>query len=183
MKVIKEINLQQFMAWGEGKKTISNLTPEQQEKVQYYIKKMYPDGIEEGELNDFLWFNRNFIAHDILRFDDWEDLLIGDDEEQRVVRKLNDIYGIDSAIIEQFAEECCVKSVKRDIWGRCEDFEDWLMYFGADVLHTEFPDADKDAIDDYMVDCDPMNFDRAELIDGFCEYLKVLKEEEEENAE
>ena len=180
MKVFKEMDLRKFDAWGEGKKTLSALTPEQQERVQDYIEEQYPEGIEDGDLNDFLWFDRNFIAHDILGFDDWEDLLIGDDEEQRTIKELSDFYDIDPAIIEQYAKEWHECGEK---WDACEAFEDWLINFSADILLTEFPDADKDAIYDYMEDFDPANFDKAELIDGFCEYLKVLKEDEEENAE
>ena len=180
MKVIEEIGLRQFNAWGEGKKTLSALTSEQQEKVQDYIEEQYPEGIEDGDLNDFLWLDRNFIAHDILGFDDWKDLLIGDDEEQRVVRKLTDSNYIDPAIIEQYAKEWHECGEK---WDACEAFGEWIVNFSADILLTEFPDADKDAIYDYMEDFDPAHFDKAELIDGFCEYLKVLKEVEEENAE
>lgn len=177
MKVIEEIDLRQFNAWGEGKKTLSALTPEQQEKVQSLLEEMCPDRVKDGDLNDFLWLNRDFIAHDILGFDDWEDLLIGDDEKQRAIRKLTNSYAINPAIIEQYVEEWYDLGNR---WDMREGFEDWLVNFGADILLTEFPDADMDAVNDYMEDFDPAHFDKAKFIDGFCEYLKVLKEEERE---
>lgn len=177
MRIVEEIDLRQFNAWGEGKKTLRALTPEQQGKVQYYIEETYPDGIGDDDLNNFLWLDRSLIAHDILGFDDWEDLLIGDDEEQRAVKKLTNSYAIDPAIIEQYVKEWYDLGNR---WDMREGFEDWLVNFGADILLTEFPDAGMDAISDYMEDFDPAHFDKAKFIDGFCEYLKVLKEEERE---
>ncbi len=172
MKVIEDINLRDFNAWQGGKDTLNDLTDEQLEKVQEYIEEVYPDGISDEELNDTLWFDRDFIAHDILGFEDYEDMMCTD--EERAIRFLSEQYAIDEDIIEEFAEE---NECDEDKWTLAENFEDWLERYGHDILSVEFPDADEHVIRTYMDGYSIADFDKLELVDGFREYLEDCEED------
>ncbi len=62
MKVIYNQNLFEFHAWSGGRDTLDELKYHECIDLEQYIEELYPDGIEVGELNDFLWYERDFIA-------------------------------------------------------------------------------------------------------------------------
>lgn len=73
----KEISLYDFDAWSGGRDTLNDLTEEQCNTVEQYLEDLYPDGIDETELNDFLWFERDTIA-EWLGFRSYEALMNGE---------------------------------------------------------------------------------------------------------
>ena len=68
IKIHKEISLTDFDAWSEEARYTLNLLIEKNliDDFEFYINDLYPDGIEETDLND------------ILRFEDIEQI-IGED--------------------------------------------------------------------------------------------------------
>ena len=83
MKIYRECSLTEFEPWSGAKYAYNMLTPEQLEELDQDLECIYPDGIDETELNDLLWFEDDTIA-EWLGFDDWEALERfnnGDDEE------------------------------------------------------------------------------------------------------
>lgn len=61
-------------AWSGAVDTLNDLTYSEIETVLSNLEDIYPEGMTETELNDFLWFERDFIA-EILGYSDYEELL------------------------------------------------------------------------------------------------------------
>ena len=62
MKIISEKNLRDFNAWGgaiETKKIILDAGLE--EEFEEIINQCSPEGISDTNLNDILWFNRDWV--------------------------------------------------------------------------------------------------------------------------
>lgn len=81
MKIITETSLYDFEAWSGAKSTLANLDSDQCAQLESILEDEYPDGMEEGQLNDILWFERDWIA-EMLGYEDWEDLTNEDEEEE-----------------------------------------------------------------------------------------------------
>ena len=73
MKITEEISLRDFKGWSGAVDTLNTLTDEQKDELEANLEELWPDGIDETNLNDFLWFENDAIA-EWLGFDDWEDL-------------------------------------------------------------------------------------------------------------
>jgi len=71
--VNSEVKLMDFEFWSEAKETAKILLDEDFDQIEYALEDIYPEGIEETTLNDFFWFETNFIA-EILGYNDWETL-------------------------------------------------------------------------------------------------------------
>lgn len=56
IKVIAEIDVKSFEFWGGAKDVAERLTTEQWIRIEEYIQELYPEGIDETELNDIVWF-------------------------------------------------------------------------------------------------------------------------------
>ena len=73
MKIFIEQGIADFEAWSGAKETQQRIIDENKEtEFDQLIEELYPDGIDETQLNDILWFE-----------DDWifEQLGISDEEE------------------------------------------------------------------------------------------------------
>ena len=57
MKIYSDESLTNFEFWSEAKKIVDKLTSEELEDLEPIIEDMYPDGIDETELNDPFWFD------------------------------------------------------------------------------------------------------------------------------
>lgn len=73
MKITKEVSLENFEAWSGGKDTLNELTSSECEQLESILEDVHPDGMDETELNDILWFERDWIA-ECLGYKDWEHL-------------------------------------------------------------------------------------------------------------
>ena len=69
-----DTELRDFNFWLGGSDTVNCLTYEQLKTVESLLTDIYPDGIDETELNDFFWFERETIA-EWLNYSDFEELL------------------------------------------------------------------------------------------------------------
>lgn len=67
-----ECSLDQFNAWSGGKDTLETLIERDDwEEVQTLIEEVFEETPTETEINDFLWFERDYIAEH-LGYSDWE---------------------------------------------------------------------------------------------------------------
>ena len=73
MKITYEISLRSFEGWSGAVDTLNTLTDEQKDNLETILEGLYPDGMDETSLNDFLRFENDEIA-ELVGFDDWEDL-------------------------------------------------------------------------------------------------------------
>lgn len=84
MKIYCECSLTDFEPWGGAKYAYNMMTREQLEELEQNLERIYPDGIDETDLNDLLRFEDDTIA-EWLGFEDWEALErynSGEEEEE-----------------------------------------------------------------------------------------------------
>ena len=62
MKIYKEMDLMEFEAWSGGSLTLSELTVDEINTLEVILEELYPEGIEEVQLNDILWFETEWIS-------------------------------------------------------------------------------------------------------------------------
>lgn len=76
MKIISETSLANFEFWSGAKDTANRIWEEKGregfDQLEAILEDMYPDGIDETELNDLLWFDAETV---------YEWLGIGDEDE------------------------------------------------------------------------------------------------------
>lgn len=75
MIIISEKELRNFEFWSGAAENAKELSNEQLDELEYILTNMYPDGIDETELNDLMWF-------DFDRIKDWLDISDEEDEEE-----------------------------------------------------------------------------------------------------
>lgn len=73
MRIYSEQHLSNFIAWAGAEDTMAELTDEQVNELNDIIEELYPDGIDETELNDLLWFDNDTVAK-WLGYKNWEAL-------------------------------------------------------------------------------------------------------------
>ena len=79
MKIYREIPLTEFEFWAGGKDTIEELTEEELEQIEQILEEIYPEGMDETEVNDFFWFERELIA-EWLGYEDFDEIMERDEE-------------------------------------------------------------------------------------------------------
>ena len=73
MNVSYELDLNTFEAWSGAVYTINRVREEGKcRELEYVLEELYPDGMTETQLNDLLWFEREWL---------YETLGISDEEE------------------------------------------------------------------------------------------------------
>lgn len=74
MKIYEEKSLEDFQFWSGAKYTAEILTPEQFFALESMFENdLFINGVEDTNLNDIFWFERDAIA-EWLGFSDWEAL-------------------------------------------------------------------------------------------------------------
>ena len=74
MKLFKEESISSFEAWSGAVDTQNRIIEENKEnEFDQLIEELYPDGLDETQLNDILWFEEDWI---------FESLGITDEEEE-----------------------------------------------------------------------------------------------------
>ena len=62
MKVYQETNLSNFEAWSGARDTkLVIMEHRKEEEFEALIEELYPDGIDETQLNDILWFDSEWV--------------------------------------------------------------------------------------------------------------------------
>ena len=83
MIITTETTLERFEAWSGAVYTLDTLIEKDLcDRLEQIIENdIFPDGCSDTELNDFLWFENNYIA-ELLGFNSWEDLENDGEEEE-----------------------------------------------------------------------------------------------------
>ena len=74
MIIYKEESLNNFQFWSGAKYVAKCLTESEFDIIEDLLQELYPDGMEETEINDFFWFDGDTIAQ-ALGYEDEDDLL------------------------------------------------------------------------------------------------------------
>ncbi len=62
MKISREMNLRNFKAWSGAKDTLNKLIElDKCEELEAILEDIYPNGMDETQLNDILWFEDQWI--------------------------------------------------------------------------------------------------------------------------
>lgn len=61
MKIISDISLKDFSFWSGARDCADKLTDEQFEQVESELEDIYPDGMNDVQLNDMFWFEPDFV--------------------------------------------------------------------------------------------------------------------------
>ena len=62
MKIYKEVNAYNFDFWSGAKDTVKYLTDEEVNIIFEMLEELYPEGMDETQVNDFFWFEDDTIA-------------------------------------------------------------------------------------------------------------------------
>ena len=66
MMLTYELDLNNFEAWSGAKDTIERVQEHGQIKeLEALVNELHPEGITKGQLNDFLWFDREYIYNSL----------------------------------------------------------------------------------------------------------------------
>ena len=79
MKIYAEKSLNDFEFWSGAYDTVKYLTTDEIEQIEQTLEELYPDGMDETEVNDFFWFEDDTIA-EWLGYDSFEDIMNRDKE-------------------------------------------------------------------------------------------------------
>ena len=81
MKYYVENSLENFPAWSGGKDTLDVLIEKGDcDNVENLIEEAYGEDITETAVNDFLWFERDYIA-EWLGYSSWDEYEYGKEDE------------------------------------------------------------------------------------------------------
>ncbi len=72
MRYYVEENLCNFQFWGGAKENTNLLTPQELEQIEFELNDIYPEGLEDVQINDIFWFDFDFIAQ-LLGYEDEEE--------------------------------------------------------------------------------------------------------------
>jgi hypothetical protein len=81
MKIYEEKSLRHFDFWSGAKDTVKYLTDEELDTIEAMLEDVYPDGMEDTQVNDIFWFEDDWIA-EMLGYEDFEAIMHRDDEEE-----------------------------------------------------------------------------------------------------
>ena len=74
MKLYRELDLTRFEAWSGAVDTYNTIyNAGKLNELEFLLEELYPDGIEETQLNDLLWFDSEWVL---------ETLGISEDEDE-----------------------------------------------------------------------------------------------------
>ena len=66
MKVYQEISIRDFRAWGGAVATKDLIIEhDKADDVDTLIEELYPDGVDETQLNDILWFDDEWVLESL----------------------------------------------------------------------------------------------------------------------
>lgn len=80
MKIYEEKSLRNFDFWSGAKDTVKYLTDDELDTIESILEDIYPDGMEDTQINDLFWFEDDTIA-DWLGYEDFEAIMHRDEEE------------------------------------------------------------------------------------------------------
>jgi hypothetical protein len=63
LKISYDLDLKRFEAWSGADETLRKLTEKEIEELENTLEELYPDGMDETELNDLLRFEDEEICN------------------------------------------------------------------------------------------------------------------------
>ena len=83
MKVYSEISLTRFEFWAGAKANAERLTYEEMEQIEEIIEELYPDGIDEVNINDLFWFDFGCVVEWFgYKYDEEKDRIIREEKSE-----------------------------------------------------------------------------------------------------
>ena len=73
MRIYKEVELRNFEFWAGAADRAKLLTEADLETIERNLVELYPDGMDEMNINNIFWFDENFIA-EILGFQSFDEI-------------------------------------------------------------------------------------------------------------
>ena len=74
MKIWTDDSIRNFDFWSGGRDTVNDLTWEDFDILEPLIEEMFGGEVEDVDLNDFFWFERDTIAR-WLGYEDYDELM------------------------------------------------------------------------------------------------------------
>jgi hypothetical protein len=75
MKIYKEESIKNFQFWSGAKDTVKYLTDDELDTLESILESdIFPDGASATEINDFFWFEDDYIA-ELLGYNDFEEIM------------------------------------------------------------------------------------------------------------
>ena len=74
MKIWTEDSIRNFEFWSGARDTVEDLTYDDFDILEPMIEEMFMGEVEDVDLNDFFWFERDTIA-EWLGYEDYEELM------------------------------------------------------------------------------------------------------------
>ena len=66
MKIYQEIGIRDFEPWSGAVDTYDKIIGnDKEDEFDAMIEELYPEGIEEAELNDLLWFDSEWVLESL----------------------------------------------------------------------------------------------------------------------
>jgi len=125
MIVHYDLSLEHFQAWSGGKDTLNDLSPDDCKRLEQHLTELYPDGMTDSQLNDFLWFERDMIA-DLLGYRNADAMFSHDPDswEEHYTDLLQDRFCEKQDLVEEFVDDECDDGMDDD--EVIEKFKEWL---------------------------------------------------------
>lgn len=80
MTIKTETTLKSFDFWSGARNTVKYLTESELDTIEAYLEELYPEGMTDAELNDFVSFEDDTIA-EWLGFNDFDEIMNRNEEE------------------------------------------------------------------------------------------------------
>lgn len=74
MTITSEKPLRDFEFWSGAKETVKYLTMQELDTIEAILEDLFPDGMNETELNDLFWFDDDTIA-EWLGYENFEEIM------------------------------------------------------------------------------------------------------------
>ena len=81
MKIYTETSLKDFDFWSGARDTVKYLTDEEMDAIESILEDLYSDGMSDAEVNDFFWFEDDYIA-ELLGYNSFEEIMYRDEEDE-----------------------------------------------------------------------------------------------------
>ena len=81
MRIYEEKNLRDFEFWSGARETVNYLTCDELDTIESLLEDIYPDGMEDTQINDIFWFEEDWIA-EMLGYNDFEEIMHREEEEE-----------------------------------------------------------------------------------------------------
>ena len=75
MRIYEEKSLKDFEFEGGAQDTVKYFTDEEMEVLEECLNELYPEGLEETQLNDIFWHDSDFLA-ELVGYNDFDEIII-----------------------------------------------------------------------------------------------------------